>query len=173
MPTFFLRAQAENTNSGQVSAGNAFAQANQLHLVGFGPLDLGTNVTIGASRGFNPPELAGILIDRFSGTYSTGGWKSRSGQKGFEGFRFTTANNQVDYGYAELSWSAISGGPAPNSVTLYALAYDDTGAPIVTPSLNGESAGSTPEPGTAGLMLLALGAAGVGVLRRHRTAPTS
>ncbi len=168
MPTFFLGALAQNTNSGEVSAGNVLFQANQLFLVGHGPLDLGSNVTIGASRQFDPPQLPGTLFNRQSGSYSTGGWKGQSGQKGFEGFRFTTANNQVDYGYAELSWSAISGGPAPSSVTLYALAYDDTGASIVTPSLTSESSGSTPEPGTAGLMLLALGAAGVAVIRKHR-----
>ncbi len=84
----------------------------------------------------------------------------------FAGFRFATNTHsstaQVRYGWAELRIDMDAEG-FPDSVTLLAAAYDDTGAPISTPSGT-----ATPEPATAGLTLLALGAAGVAALRRRR-----
>jgi hypothetical protein len=56
----------------------------------------------------------------------------------------------------------------PDSVTLLAGAYDDAGLPISTPTTTLGSGTATAEPGTAGLLLLAMGAAGVTALRRGR-----
>jgi hypothetical protein len=82
---------------------------------------------------------------------------------GFEGFRFETGLGQFDYGWAELK-VGVDGSGFPDSVTLLGLAYDSVpGAAIAA----GDS-GPTPEPGTAGLMLLALGAAGVTLLRKRK-----
>ena len=99
--------------------------------------------------------------------YFFGRWKS--GVPGFVGFRFSTtgSGHQFDYGWAEVEFHADSNG-VPNSVTLLGLAYNASGGPINT----GQTAPSTPEPGTAGLILLALGAAGVAVLKnRHAPGP--
>lgn len=100
---------------------------------------------------------------------SYGNWKT--GVPGFVGFRFSTAtNHQVDYGWAEVEFNVDQNG-LPNSVTLLALAYDSSGAAIAA---GDTGISSTPEPGTAGLMLLALGALGVTVLRGcKRQAPQS
>jgi hypothetical protein len=84
---------------------------------------------------------------------------------GFEGFRFATAGH-FDYGWAELK-VGVDGSGYPDSVTLLGMAYNSTpGAAI----LAGQTGAGAPEPGTAGLMLLALGAAGVTVLRKRRQA---
>lgn len=108
---------------------------------------------------------------------SFGGWKS--GVPGFVGFKFTTGVStgdgtvrQLDYGWAEVEFNGDANG-VPDSVTLLGLAYDASGAPITAGdtgvSVGGPSAiAATPEPGTAGLILLSLGAAGVAVLRKRQ-----
>jgi len=103
------------------------------------------------------------------GTRSSGFWQT--GVPGFVGFRFSTAtSHQVDYGWAEVEFN-VDGNGLPNSVSLLALAYDSSGAAIAA---GDTGISSTPEPGTAGLMLLALGAVGVTVLRgRKRQAAQS
>jgi hypothetical protein len=93
---------------------------------------------------------------------SSGQWAS--GVTGFAGFRFQTnsysSTARINYGWLELKMN-MSVDNYPDSVTLLAGAYDDSGSPITTP-------GATPEPGTAGLLLLAMGAAGVTALRRRK-----
>ena len=93
---------------------------------------------------------------------SSGQWVS--GVTGFAGFRFQTNTNsstaQINYGWLELRMN-MSVDNYPDSVTLLAGAYDDSGLPVTTPS-------ATPEPGAAGLLLLAMGAAGVTALRRRK-----
>ena len=76
---------------------------------------------------------------------------------GFEGFSFSG-----NFGWAELE-VGVDGNGYPDSVTLLGMAYNNTGAPITA----GEGS-PIPEPGTAGLMLLALGAAGVTLLRKRK-----
>jgi hypothetical protein len=90
-----------------------------------------------------------------------GGGEWVPGVPGFEGFEFA-ALGRTDYGWAELE-VGVNGNGVPDSLTLLGLAYDHTGAPIET----GQTASGTPEPGSAGLMLLALGAAGVTALRNR------
>jgi hypothetical protein len=96
-------------------------------------------------------------------THVNGHWKT--GVPGFVGFQFPTSNSQqAEYGWAEVEFNLDSNG-LPDSVTLLALAYDSSGAPIAA---GDTGVSNTPEPGTAGLMLLALGAIGVTALRGHK-----
>ena len=90
------------------------------------------------------------------GELNRGNWVP--GVPGFEGFRIGS-----NFGWAELE-VGVDGDGYPDSVTLLGLAYNNSGAPIMA----GELPPMAPEPGTAGLMLLALGAAGVTVLRKRR-----
>jgi len=97
---------------------------------------------------------------------SSGQWVS--GVTGFAGFRFQTNSNsstaQINYGWLELRMN-MSVDRFPDSVTLLAGAFDNSGSPITTPIA---TPSATPEPGTAGLLLLAMGAAGVTALRRRQ-----
>jgi hypothetical protein len=78
------------------------------------------------------------------------------------GFDFKTAQGQTDYGWLRLKFTESANG-LPNSVTLIDLAYNDDGSAI----LAGQTA-ALPEPGTFGLAVLAMGAAGVLALRKRR-----
>ena len=121
---------------------------------------LSAGVAVNSTLPFYGPDVQ----LRFKGSSFTFGGRRDTGllQLGVPGcFGFRTSLG--DFGWAELEVNADRDGFA-NSVTLLAAAYDDTGAPILTGD-TGESA--TPEPGTAGLALLALGAAGVTALRRR------
>jgi hypothetical protein len=94
------------------------------------------------------------------------------GVPGFEGFRFATnplqpLNGNYDYGWAELEVNVDNNG-VPVSVTLLGLAYNNVANAPIEAGQTTESPNASPEPGTAGLMLLALGAAGVTVLRHRR-----
>ena len=69
-----------------------------------------------------------------------------------------------------MAFNADANG-VPDSVTLLGLAYDASGAPITVGDIGGSSVSAVapaPEPGTAGLILLSLGAAGVAVLRKRQ-----
>lgn len=103
------------------------------------------------------------LFPGFTQRLTIGEWVP--GQPAFEGFRFATSHGLTDYGWAELKIGADANG-YPDSVTLLGMAYNSSGGMIEA----GQTSGA-PEPGTAGLMLLALGAAGVTVLRRMRQIP--
>lgn len=168
-----------HTSEGRVSGGNGRGVTYQ-HLrlldtgvVGNGfPRDLGSGVSVGPAAGFFERKTSGGLLKgafKAAGPFGFSGhsglWNASS--KGFEGFEFTTNKGQTDYGWAELSFG-VDGNGFSDSVTLYGLAYDSTGASILTGETSAPGGGSTPEPGTAGMMLLALGAAGVTVLRRSR-----
>jgi len=87
------------------------------------------------------------------------------GVPGFEGFRFATDGGNYDYGWAELELG-VNGNGVLDSLTLLSLAY--TNGPMIYPGQTSGSPSASPEPGTAGLMLLALGATGVTVLRHRR-----
>jgi MYXO-CTERM domain-containing protein len=90
------------------------------------------------------------------------GWPANA--TGLAGFRLSTTNHALDYGWVRLS-ETIGTDRLTNSVTASDWAYDPTGAPVTA----GETASSTtPEPSTKVLAILAAGAAGVAALRRRR-----
>ena len=129
-------------------------------------LALGATISAGATGGFSgrQAQLRRVLVNTDPASTSIqGNWVA--GVPGFEGFRFATGLGGVDYGWAELEVGADGNG-IPDSVTLLGLAYDNTGAAIDV----GQTV-ATPEPGSAGLMLLALGAAGVALLRKRKQIP--
>jgi len=120
-------------------------------------------VSAGAGTFVNVAQLAQqVLLGGQS--FGGGGWQS--GVTGYAGFRFKTGGT-TDYGWFKLVYSDVDG--LPGSLTFLGGAFDDTGAAILT---GDEGTSSTPEPGTAGLALLALGAAGVVALRRRHTQPS-
>jgi len=108
-------------------------------------------------------------IDLASQTTSAGllnehGWAANA--TGLAGFRFSTTNGALDYGWVRLSYTLGTNGFA-NSITATDWGYDPNGDPVTA----GEGASSaTPEPSTMALAILAAGAAGVAALRRRRQA---
>jgi MYXO-CTERM domain-containing protein len=116
-------------------------------------------VSAGAGAFTNVAQLAQHVL--LGGqTFGAGGWQS--GVTGYAGFRFKTGGT-TDYGWFKLVYSDVDG--LPGSLTFLGGAFDDTGAAILTGS---DVPSGTPEPGTASLALLALGAAGVVALRRRK-----
>jgi hypothetical protein len=80
----------------------------------------------------------------------------------FLGLRLVVGPNTY-YGWAELA--STFNGSNVYSVTLEGYAYDDSGAPIAA-----GYTGIIPEPGTAGLVLLALGSGGLLAWRKRKQA---
>jgi len=90
------------------------------------------------------------------------GWTKN---EGFAGFTFTTVtNHQKDFGWVRLQFT-VGANTLINSLTVIDWGYQNNGTGITA----GEGAPlQAPEPSTADLALLALGAAGVTALRRRR-----
>lgn len=158
---------------GRVAAGmdGSVLETGFSHLAPF----LGSGVLIGPNAagsfvGGGAPALRSVSDGV---PIAEGDWPAAGGT-GFLGFRFITDTHfNYDYGWMKLSFSVDANG-LPDSLTFYGLAYDDTNAPILTGDTGApEGGGTTPEPGTAGLMLLALGAAAVGVLRKQKATPVA
>jgi hypothetical protein len=122
-------------------------------------LSFGDVISAGAGRfsGGSVLKEDNVLFPTKTQRFTFGEWVPN--QPAFEGLRFATNLGQTDYGWAELKFG-VNGNGLPDSVTLLGMAYNSSGGSI--------TAGETPEPGTAVLMLLALGAAGVAVLRKQR-----
>jgi hypothetical protein len=79
------------------------------------------------------------------------------GDRGFVGFSFLNASNQLDFGYIELQTNAWTG-PGTIGVQFFSLAYETSGGPIV--------AGAVPEPST--LAALAFGGVGLAAAAYRR-----
>ena len=158
-PVYFLSKLSSHGHLKNLASGQAVSshERGQLAIAGTGHFESQVNNELPQSVYHAP--LIGQTFKSFFGR-----WKS--GVPGFVGFRFSTTGtaHQFDYGWAEVEFHADPNG-VPNSVTLLGLAYDASGAPIDT----GQTVSQTPEPGTAGLILLALGAAGVAVLKKMHT----
>jgi hypothetical protein len=127
----------------------------------------GNTATGGKKNGF----LTGSLLLGARASYRTalartgtvqGGWTRT---EGFAAFSFNPGGG-TDYGWIRLQFT-IGGDGGLDSLTTIDWAYQNDGGAI----LAGDTGISgTPEPSTAGLMLLAAGAAGVGALRKRREA---
>ena len=105
-------------------------------------------------------------VVRFSATAGWHGGDFSAGQSGFAGVDFQTGtglNQKTYYGWLRLVYT---GGP-PNSLTAVDWAYETTPGLAIHAGQTAEP-GGTPEPGTAALSMLALGAAGVLALRRRK-----
>jgi hypothetical protein len=130
---------------------------------GMAPKPLGPGSRVSAAAGtFDPTTGGRIAYKNILSGATVASSANHPGTPEFIGFRFNTAtpsSPQYDYGWLEFVYTDDSHG-VPDSLTFLAGAYnDEAGSAISTP---------TPEPGAAGLMLLALGAAGVTALRRRR-----
>ncbi len=87
------------------------------------------------------------------------------------GLQFSLDGTDENYGWVDLN-TTLTGGVGAGSnftLTVEGYAYQTT---INTPIVGGDTGagGATPEPGTAGLALLALGAGGVGAWRKRKQA---
>ncbi len=99
-----------------------------------------------------------------SGRPQSFGW---SRTEGFAGFSFTTVtDHQKDFGWVRLEFT-VGSNALINGLTVIDWGYQNNGAAITA---GNEGVISAPEPPTADLALLALGAAGVTALRRRRKA---
>lgn len=94
-----------------------------------------------------PPFLTHVATNVNGNNY--GFWAL--GDRGFIGFSFRDANNQLDYGYIELETDAFMSAGDPGGIQFFSLAYETSGGPI--------AAGAVPEPST----LAALAFGGVGL----------
>lgn len=93
---------------------------------------------------------------RFAGIeFNTGGFSSSQ----------STNSKEIHYGWIKLVYNGI---PDPTSITAIDWAYDMTPNEAITAGET--SVQTTPEPGTAALSLLAMGAAGILAWRRRRAA---
>ncbi len=126
---------------------------------------LGSGTTVGSSSSFY--QKTGYfthLVTNYAGkNYGFTSYLGKAGTPEFVGFKFLTTGGQTDYGYIELETDAYVSAANPGGIKFIRLAYETTGASIVT--------NAVPEPGS--LAALAVGAAacvGVGLKRRRSTA---
>lgn len=112
---------------------------------------LGSQMPIGTGATFN--YFSNELAFSFGG-FQLGNWNG--GAKGFVGLSFLLGG-ETHYGWAELAVDALN-----YQVTLYRFAYESTpGASIVTPE---------PVPEPASISLMALGAVGLALYRKRKSA---
>jgi hypothetical protein len=128
----------------------------------------GQAITQGMSHATNPilhEQIFRYLIgaDRVLTSLGVGQWPT-SNKTGFAGF--TLANG--DLGWIQLDWTTNGGFPT----SLQALNWAVETAPGVSIEADQTDSGPgvAPEPGTLGLSLLAIGAAGIAAWRRSRRA---
>lgn len=86
---------------------------------------------------------------------------------GFVGFKFTAGPQSGDIGWVKIKLTETPGAVATFQYQVLAAAYNTTpGDPIIAGATTWTS--SVPEPGTLGLAVLALGAAGIANWRKRR-----
>lgn len=170
----FNLAGADFTSFGVVGL-EAFGKVGVLVNLSSGVQKLSSNAVISSKAGrfagsFHPLKLV-------NGSYSRGSFSA--GQPRFAGIEFNTgaqptsssANNptKIHYGWVELVYEGI---PDPTSIKAIDLAYNSVAGQAICAG-DGTAClqeTGTPEPGTAALALLALGAAGVLAWRRKKAA---
>jgi hypothetical protein len=167
----FNLAGVDFTSFGEVDLG-AFGKAGMLVNLSSGVQKLSSNAAISSkagrfSGGFHAVKLVNgsyqlgtfnVSQPRFAGIeFNTGG----------RGTSYSTKQPEIHYGWIELAYDGI---PDPTSITAIDWAYDLTPNQAIAAGYTGVQDPPTPEPGTAALSLLAMGAAGVVAWRRRKAA---
>lgn len=119
------------------------------------------NFAAGATIAGSKLSSVAMLKSNFYGNLGNFGF----GSPGYVGFE----NQNGDYGWLKVIVNDLNSDQYPDQVEVISYALNTTpGASITAGETSGPS--STPEPGTAAMLLLASGAAGIVALRRARRA---
>jgi hypothetical protein len=176
---------------GAAGADWSFRFAGYTNFAGFGGtyawvrgIGTGSEVVQAGNTGFIMPLNAGFSV---GDTLASGAWNASAGlngpsifrhnativpnhSTGYMGVRFQGDTGATGSQYAWLKVRPdFDGTTGQMRFSLLEWAFDDQGNPIRVGD-TGAPAGSTPEPETAWLVLLGLGAAGLGAFRRRRQA---
>lgn len=109
------------------------------------------NTVVGPTKTFKNGFGSQMLADNSFGSLAPGNWTTLG--SGYVGLKFEL-NSQTDYGWAYITVNSNY------TVTLDFVGYDNSGAATTTPTV--------PEPNS--LLLLVMGAAGIGAYRRKLAA---
>jgi hypothetical protein len=125
--------------------------------------NLGAGYTIGpSSKFYQVAGYFGHIVTNYNGTdYGFG----TTGVHEYIGFSFMQGST-LEYAYIQLEVDPYVSPANPGGIQFFSIAYDNSGAPIIT--------GAVPEPSTlAALAFGAAGLAGLGLKRRNRASAQS
>jgi hypothetical protein len=130
------------------------------------------NLASGAKISSQGHFKGGLHTVKYAGAFGQYG-SFAAGVPGFAGIEFNTANSsspaKIHFGWVKLEFGGI---PFPNSIEVISWAYNTVAGQAIAAGQTSaaEPPPTTPEPGTAALSLLAMGAAGVLAWRRKKSA---
>jgi PEP-CTERM motif len=168
----FNLAAADFTSLGIVGL-EAFGKVGMLVNLSSGVQKLSSKAVISSKAGRFGSSFHRVKL--VNGSYQLGSFNAS--QPRFAGIEFDTGarpssssvNNpvKIHYGWIEVEFS---GSPDPNSITAINWAYNSVAGQAIAAGETSAPVSTTPEPGTAALSLLAMGAAGVLAWRRKKAA---